>query len=179
MDEPDNRSAAANPSLWSLAAAYDGEAAYLAAAWERHQDMKMLGGLNTAGVDTGARLIGAYRVGATRLGLVFERLSYGTLGAPAVARNAASVSVTYQMAKNMAAAIYTRAGDLAGAPGTGANQLSLRYGHFIGEGAELYAQYTAIRNGPNGTYNFGDILNVSTGAGARLTGFGTGLAYAF
>jgi predicted porin len=179
VDEPDNRSAAANPALWSAAAAYDHDAAYLAAAWERHQDMKVLGGVNTAGVDTGARLVAAYRVGATKLGLVFERLSYGTLGAAAAARNAASASAAYQVERNMAALIYTRAGDLTGARGTGANQLSLRYGHFLGAGAELYAQYTAIRNGPHATYNFGDILNVSTGAGARLTGFGAGLAYAF
>lgn len=109
VDEPDNRSATANPSLWSLAAAYDHDASYLAAAWERHQDMKVLGGVNTAGVDTGARLIGAYRAGATKLGLVLERLSYGTLGAPAVARDAASVSAAYQVERNMTALIYTRA----------------------------------------------------------------------
>lgn len=179
VDEPDNRTAAANPSLWSIAAAYDRDAAYLAGAYERHQDMKILGGLNVAGVDAGARLIGAYRVGAVKLGLVYEHLSYSVPGAPTVARNAVSLSVTYLRDKNAAAIIYTRAGDLSGATGTGANQFSLRYGHVLGQGAELYGQYTAIRNRPNGTYNFGDILNVATAPGAKLSGFGVGMAYAF
>jgi len=179
VDEPDSRTVAANPSLWSAAAQYDSEPAYFALAYERHQDMKIVGGLNVAGADSGARLIGAYRMGAARLAVVLERLSYGTPAAASAARNAASVSATYALGRSTAAVLYTRAGGLAGAPGTGANQFSLRYGYALGEGTELYGQYTAIRNGPYGTYNFGDILNVATAAGARLSGLGAGLAYAF
>lgn len=185
VDVPDNRSAAANPALWSAAAAYDREPAYLAMAYERHQDMMTLGGSNVAGVDSGARLIGAYRLGAATLSLVYERLSFATAATAAVpatavtARNAASLSATWQLEKSTLAAIYTHAGDLSGTTGTGASQVSLRYGYALSPGAELYGQYTAIRNGPYGTYNFGDLLNVATAAGARLSGFGVGVAYAF
>lgn len=179
VDEPDNRTAAANPALWSAAAAYDREPAYLAMAYERHQDMKTLAGSNVAGVDNGARLIGALRLGAATLSLVYERLSFATPATATTARNAASLSATYRLEKSTLAAIYTHAGDLTRTTGTGANQFSLRYGYALGQGAELYGQYTAIRNGPYGTYNFGDILNVATAAGARLSGFGVGMAYAF
>jgi predicted porin len=180
VDEPDNRSAAANPALWSLAAALDRDPLYVAVAYERHQDMKVMGTVNVPGADSGERLIGAYRLGPVRLALVLEHLSYSTLGAPTVGRTAAGVSGTYQLTEtSVAALLYTRAADLSGAPGTGANQVSLRYGRTLGKGTEAYGQYTAIRNGPFGTYNFGDILNIPTGAGARLTGFGIGMAYAF
>ena len=74
---------------------------------------------------------------------------------------------------------YTYAGDLSGAPDTGAQQVSLRYGYFLSESVELFGQYVSIMNRRYGTYNFGDGLDISTGPGATLTGSGFGLAVAF
>lgn len=179
VDDPGNRTAAANPSLWSFSAAYDRDPLYLAMAYERHQDMKALAGANVGGADTGARLIGAYHLRASKFGLVYERLSFSTPASGSTARAALSLSGSYRFGDSSVGAVYTRAGDLSGTAGTGANQFSLRYGHMLFEGTELYGQYTAIRNRANGTYNFGDGLNIATSSGARVSGLGVGMAYAF
>ncbi len=179
VDDPATRTAAADPALWSFSTTYDLEPLYLAAAYERHQDMKVLAGANISGIDTGIRLIGAYRLGAGRLGLVHERLSYGTPASGSTARSALSLSGSYRLDDHNLGAVYTRAGDLSGTSNTGASQYSLRYGYVISEGAELYGQYTVIRNDANGSYNFGDGLNIPTAPGARISGLGAGFAYAF
>lgn len=178
-DDPSARTDAVNPALWSFSTAYDNEPLYLAMAYERHQDMKVLAGANVSGVDTGTRLTGAYRMGAGRFGLVHERLSYSTPASGSAARNALSLSGSYRFDEHNLGAVYTRAGDLSGTVNTGASQLSLRYGYLLSEGTELYGQYTVIRNRANGSYNFGDGLHVPTATGARLSGLGAGLAYAF
>ncbi len=179
VDDPAARTSAANPALWSLSTAYDGEPLYLAVAYERHQDMKVLTGVNVSGTDAGTRLIGAYRIGTGRLGLVHEHLSYSTPAAGSTARNALSLSGSYRLDDHNLGAVYTLAGDLSGTSNTGASQYSLRYGYVIAEGAELYGQYTVIRNRANGSYNFGDGLNIVTAPGARISGLGAGFAYAF
>ncbi len=179
VDDPATRTVAANPVLWSLSTAYDSEPIYLAVAYERHQDMKVLTGSNVSGTDTGTRLIGAYRLGQGKLGLVHERLSYSTLAFGTTARNALSLSGSYRLDEHSLGAVYTRAGDLSGTVNTGASQYSLRYGYVVSEAVELYGQYTVIRNDANGSYNFGDGLNIVTSSGARLSGLGAGFAYAF
>lgn len=179
VDDPGARTAAANPALWSFAAGYDRDPLYVAAAHERHQDMKVLAGANVAGLDTGSRLIGGYRLGAAKLGLVYERLGFSTPASGSTARNALSLSGSYRFGDSSLGAVYTRASDLSGTTGTGAGQFSLRYGYVFDEGAELYGQYTAILNKANSTYNFGDGLNIATAPGARVSGLGVGAAYAF
>jgi hypothetical protein len=139
----------------------------------------VLAGSNVRGTDAGARLIGAYRLGPGKFGLVYERLSYSTTAFGSTARNALSLSGSFRYGDSNLGAVYTRADDLSGTADTGANQFSLRYGYAISEGAELYGQYTAIRNRANGTYNFGDGLNIVTSSGARISGLGVGMAYAF
>jgi predicted porin len=156
-----------------------GDPLYFAAAHERHRDLKVQAGANVAGSDNGTWLIGAYRIGAGKVGLVYERLGFEAPASGSTARNAYSLSGSYRFGDSNVGAVYTRAGDLSGTVATGADQFSLRYGHFIGEGAELYGQYTAIRNKANGTYNFGDGLNIATSPGARISGLGAGVAYAF
>lgn len=179
VDDPATRTAAANPALWSFSTTYDLEPLYLALAYERHQDLKVLAGANVGGTDAGTRLIGAYRLGAGKFGLAYERLSYNTPASGSTARHAVSLSGSYRYGDNSLGAVYTRAGDLSGAVDTGANQISLRYGYLISGGGELYGQYTVIRNRANGSYNFGDGLQIPTAAGARLSGLGVGMAYGF
>lgn len=179
LDDPGNKTAAANPALWSLSAAFDNEPLYLAIAHERHQDLKVLGGANVKGTDTGIRLVSAYRLGDGKIGLIYERLSYNTPAAGSTARSALSLSGLYRFGDSNVGLVYTRAGDLSGAVSTGANQLSLRYGYAFVEGGELYGQYTLIRNRANGTYNFGDGLNIATSPGAKISGLGVGMGYAF
>jgi predicted porin len=179
VDDPATRTAAANPGLWSFSTTYDRESLYLALAHERHQDLKVLAGANVSGTDTGTRLIGAYSMGTGKIGLVYERLSYSTPSSGSTARNALSLSGSNRFGEQTLCAVYTRAGDLSGTANTGANQLSLRYGYVLSDAAELYAQFTVIHNRANGTYNFGDGLNIATVAGARLSGLGVGMAYAF
>ncbi|MDO8207263.1 MAG: porin [Gallionella sp.] len=179
MDDPANKTAAVSPALWSVSAAYDSEPIYLAIAQERHQDLKVLGASNISGADTGIRLVAAYKLGAGKIGLVYERLSYSTLASGSTTRSATSVSGSYRFGDSNLGVVYTRAGDLSGTVNTGADQLSFRYGYMFVEGGELYGQYTVIRNRTNGTYNFGDGLSIATAAGAKLSGLGIGMAYAF
>jgi predicted porin len=179
VDDPANKTSAVNPALWSLSAAYDSEPLYLAVAYELHQDFKVLAGSIVSGKDTGTRLIGAYHLGASNFGLVYERLSFSTPASGDTARTALSLSGSYRFGDSNLGLVYTHAGDLSGTTNTGADQLSLRYGYIFAKDAELYGQYTSIHNRANGTYNFGDGLNITTASGARISGFGVGMAYAF
>ncbi|MFA5826525.1 MAG: porin [Gallionellaceae bacterium] len=179
VDDPATKTNVVSPALWSFSTAYDLDPLYLAVAFERHEDMKVLAGANVSGTDPGTRLIGACLLGTGKLGLVYERLNYSTPASGSTARNALSLSGSYRLDDNNLGAVYTHAGDLSGTANSGANQFSLRYGYSLAQGAELYAQYTLIRNRANGTYNFGDGLNTATAPGANLSGMGVGMAYAF
>ena len=168
-----------NPSLLSVSGAYTKNPLYVAFAFEQHKDMKSVSGVSQAGIDYGTRLTAGYRIRDLKLGLVAERLSYSIAGSPRNSRDALSVSGRYKKGVQSMGGAYTYAGDLSGAPDTGAQQVSLRYGYFLSESVELFAQYVSIMNQRYGTYNFGDGLDISTRPGATLTGSGFGLAFAF
>lgn len=179
-DDSAAKSAGIDPSIVSVMAAYDKSPLYVAAAYERHKDLKAMGGVNQAGGDYGTRLIGSYRVRALTMALVYEFLSFGgRSGIQATSRDALSFSGSYRWRAHSLAGVYTYASDLSGGYGTGARQISSRYGYSLSRSVELYTQYTTILNRPNGTYNYGDGLTTSTRPGSMLSGVGTGLAFSF
>jgi predicted porin len=178
-DDPVNKTSAANPALYSFSIAYDHQPLYLAIAYELHQDLKVVSGSNVAGTDKGLRLISAYNIGTGKVGLVYELLSYSMPNMSSTSRGLLSLSGSYRLGNNSLGVVYTYAGELSGSTQTGANQLSLRYDYFISEVVQLYGQYTNIQNRANGTYNFGDGLYIATASGARISGFGMGMAYTF
>lgn len=179
VDDPANKTIVANPALWSLSIAYNPKSLYLAIAYELHQDLKVLTGANVAGTDWGLRLISAYNNGAAKVGLVYELLYFSRPDSGSTSRAALSLSGSYRFGSSNLGVVYTHAGDLSGTTKTGCDQLSLRYGYFLSEVFELYGQYTIIQNRGNGTYNFGDGLYITTAPGARISGFGIGMAYSF
>lgn len=179
VDDPANKTSTANPLLWSCSIAYDPESLYLAIAYELHQDLKVLAGKNVASTDRGIRLIGTYNIGTGKVGLVYELLSYSMPDSGSTSRGALSFSGSYRLGSSNLGAVYTYAGDLSGTTQTGCNQLSLRFGYFLSEVVELFGQYISIQNKANGTYNFSDGLYIATAAGAKISGFGIGMAYTF
>jgi predicted porin len=178
-DDPANKTSAVNPALWSFSAAYDRESLYLAVAYELHQDLKVLSGVNVAGTDKGIRLISAYNIGSGKIGVVYEMLSFNRPDSGSTSRGALSLSGSYSFRSSNLGVVYTQAGDLSGTTKTGSSQLSVRCGYFLSKVVELYGQYTIIHNRTNGTYNFGDGLYIATSPGASISGFGVGMAYAF
>ncbi len=126
---------------------------------------------------SGTRLISSYRIDKVRMAVVYEFPSFGANGSMRTLRNALRLSSIYRGRAHSLGAMYTFAGDLSRTSGTGATQVSSRYGYLLSNSVELYAQYTAILNRSNG--NYGDGLNTSTGPGVMLSGFGTGLAFSF
>ncbi|HLP15380.1 MAG TPA: porin [Bacteroidota bacterium] len=178
MDDPANKTSIADPALFSSSISYDSEPVYLAAAYELHQDLKAVKGANVEGVDMGARLVCAYFRGAGKLGVIYELLSYHAPATGTTQRAAISVSGSCRFGNVNLGAVATHADALSGTNDTGADQYSLRAGYFLSDVVELFAQYTVIRNRTNGTYNFGDGLSLATAPGARISGFGMGIAYA-
>ncbi len=179
IDDPGAKTATADPSLLSISAAYDTGPLYIGTSYERHQDLKVLAGANVAGIDYGARAIACVQIADERIGIVYELLSFSTVGIGRTARSALSVSGSSRLGAHAIGAVYTTAGDLTGGANTGASQWSVYYGFFFSDTVELYGQLTTIRNSANAAYNFGDGLNVATSQGANLTGVGVGLACSF
>jgi predicted porin len=179
VDDPANKTSTTNPMLWSCSITYNPESFYLAVAYELHQDLKTLAGKNVIGTDRGMRLIGAYNIGTGKIGVIYELLSYSMPDSGSTSRGALSFSGSYRLGSSNLGAVYTYAGNLSGTTQTGCNQLSLRYGYFLSEVVELLGQYTIIQNKAKGTYNFGDGLYIATTPGARVSGFGVGVAYTF
>ncbi|WP_435627971.1 porin [Candidatus Ferrigenium straubiae] len=185
---PDNTkkasvAAGGDKSVWSLSAAYENDALYAAYAYEAHRDA-----LSTAAslTDAAHRLVGAYKIGSGQVGLTVERLSVATaVGSTATSsRNGWELSGKYRFGANSLGAFYSRAGDLGGVANTGANQYSLRYGYNLSKRTELYGFYTALSNDAAASYNFSANTTVASaagaaGLGAKLSGFGLGLAHSF
>ena len=179
VDDPASKTSATSPALLASSVVYDSEPLSFAVAYELHHDLKVLAGKNMAGTDRGIRLIGAYNIGAGKAGVVYEWLGYSMPDSGSTSRGAFSFSGSYRFGSTNLGAVYTHAGNLSGTTQTGCNQLSLRYGYFLSEIVELFSQYTIIQNQANGTYNFGDGLYIATLPGARISGFGAGIAYTF
>ncbi len=179
VDEPASKTATVDPSVLSLSATYDQGPLYVSVAHERHQDLKVKDGTNIEGIDYGTRLISSWNIADGKIGFVYEFLSFGVVGSGNTSRGALSFSGSYELKVHTLGAVYTIADDLSGASNTGADQISARYGYFLADAIELYGQCTAIHNGANATYNFGDGLAIATRQGANLSGFGVGLACSF
>lgn len=185
---PDNTkkatvAAGGDKSVWSLSAAYENDALYAAYAHEAHKDA-----LSTAAslTDAANRLVGAYKIGNGQIGLTYERLSVATAaGSTATAsRNGWELSGKYKLGASNIGAFYSRAGDLGGVANTGASQYALRYGYNLSKRTEVYGFYTALSNDAAASYNFSANTTVASaagaaGLGAKLSGFGLGLAHSF
>lgn len=179
VDDPANKNIVANPALWSFSITYNPKSLYLAIACELHQDLKVLKGANIPGTDRGLRLISAYKKGAGKISAVYELLYFSIPDSGSTSRGAFILSGSYLLGSSNLGVVYAHAGNLSGTSKIGCDQLSLRYGYFLSKAFELYCQYTHIQNRASGSYNFGDGLYIATDPGARISGIGMGMAYAF
>ncbi len=171
----------ARPSLHSLALLYQKSGYTLGLARERHHHYQ------GAGLDdVGAKLAASVQLGATRLALVAEKLSYADRR---LQRRAVYLSASYQHGAHGLRMGIARGGSGRGAPGmqvgfiragpdTGALHGTFGYEYHLSRRSTLYSYYTRLHNEARGTTGFA-INALPVQAGARLSGAAFGLRHGF
>ena len=171
------------PSLTSLAATYENGALYLTVAHERHKDYQGAGL-----TDTGTKIGAGYRIGATRIGGVAERIRYETASG-ILERNAYYLSATHQIgphgirfgiarAQDGKGSSTKQIGPLRSGADTGATHYTLGYDYAMSKRTSLFAYVTRLDNKKNGKYDFA-INQLGVKAGADLNGTAIGLRHWF
>jgi hypothetical protein len=179
-------------SVISASGTFEDDMLYAALAYEAHNDAvsQPQSGVAPAlkGNNTATRVVAAYKFGHDAwLGMTYESLSVATLVKPATATaTVASATRTnweivgsYKMGANVFGATYAVASDLGSFASTGATQYSLRYGYTLSKRTEAYAMYSSLTNNTYGQYNFSAGNTLTSSAGAKLSGFGFGVAHSF
>ena len=162
-----------NKSIVSLAASYDVESLYVAAAYENRYDNQV-----ASTSDTAARLIGRYNFGDFWLGAMVESIKINTTAALNFTQNNSELVGQYKLGASTIGLSYAVAGATSTA-NTGATQASLRYGYNLSKRTELFAAYTQLKNDTAAGYGFSAGTTFGTGAGSTSTAIGTGLIVSF
>lgn len=165
-----------NQSKLSVAATYDVEDLYIAAAIEKRPDAT-----TTATTDSATRLVARYNLGDLWLGAAFEGITVNTSASASYTQNNTEVVGGYKLGASTIALSYAIAG-ASGAAGTtsdGATQVSLRYGCNLSKRTELFAAYTSLKNDTNGAYGFSGGATWGTNAGSTQSAIGTGMIVSF
>lgn len=197
----EGKTAAINPSLWSLAANYNNGPLSVLYAYERHTDafgltVMQAASTGTSSKDSGQRLGAGYQFGNTTANIMWERLDYtnsGTVaGVTSYKRDAWQLGVLHVMGPNKFKVRYAQAQDgscsnVAGTcttSGLGAKQWTLGYGYDLSKRSEVYAYYTKIANKESASYTptIGGSADVTTGAfgvGSDPQALGVGIRHTF
>ena len=197
----EERSATANPSLWSGSVTYDNGPIFVTAAYELHKNYGGLG-LDDKGWNVGA----AYKIGGTQIGVGYARMEYELTGTGncvvATSRcdtelNNWLVSLIHTMGPHTLRGYYQRSRDPDGdsiarvggaGPASsgdgGARQWVIGYGYAASKRTELFAIYSSIRNDQFASYDFGTnaiVTNAGSNApqGSDPRGFGVGIRHNF
>lgn len=193
----ENRDATTGVSdhTWAGAVYYEQGPFFAVAAVERHSDRGALGEAlgattDTTGNDTGKQAGFGFKFGATKVGLLFERLEYKTdfAGGSDLRRDAWFLGGSHQLGPVELRAYYAKAGDQKGSsalagPDTGAEGYSVGLAYDLSKRTELYTTYTRIDNEANAEYEFG--INASPGLeikgrpGSDPSGFLVGMKHVF
>lgn len=171
----------ARPALDSAALLFDGPGFTFGLAGERHRDY------DGAGLDdVGRKLALGIPLGATRVALVAEALSYAN---GRLRRRAAYLSVTHQHGAHGLRFGVARAGSgrgpdgmrrgfIVAAPDSGTLHATLGYDYQWSKRTAVYSYYTRLRNEPRGVAGFA-INGVPAPAGATLSGLAFGMRHGF
>ena len=197
----EGKTAAINPSLWSLAVNYNNGPLSVLYAYERHTDSfglktMQLASTGSSSKDSGQRLGAGYQFGNTTASLVWERLQYdnsGTVtGVTSYKRDAWQLGLLHQMGPHAFRARYAQAQDgscsnVAGTcttSGLGAKQWTLGYGYALSKRTEGYLYYTKIANKESASYTptiggSADVVTGAFGVGSDPQALGLGIRHTF
>jgi len=162
-----------NKSLTSLAATYDVDAIYVAAAFENRTDVAFAGT-----TDSAARLVARLTLGDFWLGATVENITVNTSATVSYTQSNSELAAQYKLGASSIGLSYAIAGATATA-NTGANQASLRYGYNFSKRTELFAAYTALKNDTAGAYGLSSGTTFGTNAGSSQTAAGLGVIHSF
>ena len=162
--------ALSNPKAWSMTGIYSNGPLFLSLAWEKQTTAEVLaaaavvavpGNAGTAAVaaaaayDTkGTKLGAGYTLGATKFGLVYERLT-DTRTSVVGTRTAYVLNVAHTMGANTLKAAYGKANDGESAADTAAKNWALGIEHAMSKRTAVYAIYTKTTNAAGATYGLG------------------------
>lgn len=192
----------ADPKMWSGSLTYNNGPAYVAVAYERHDDYWVTGagdlfGVSVVGVtdtkDRGWEIGGGYWITSElRLVAAFENLEYEGkftgIGTGRIDRDAWMLGGLYKSGPWSLGVNYVKAKefDLNGTLGGGslnntdARLWTLRGGYSLSKRTELFAHYANLKNESNNNYNFGtNAIAGGVAAGADPKGFGVGIKHTF
>ncbi|MGB9150343.1 MAG: porin [Burkholderiales bacterium] len=183
---------------YSASAQYENGPFFGGLAYEKHIDSLRLGGASNLGDDKGLRVALGYQVPTanTKLGIVYEKLTYESARSGDLKRDGIWFSVDQPIAGNQAIWLtYGKAKSFEGSgtvttpvlanntrpvrDNSGAKMLSLAYDYKFSKRTDAYVFYTKIDNETNAFYDFGNISYGGVPKGGDLSGFGLGLIHRF
>lgn len=196
-------STGAKPSLWAASLRYDHDGLSLRYAYERHNDyfgLSQLGGSegatasNTSSKDDAHLLAVSYQFpSATRVGLVFDHLSYHNddTAAGAVSdykRNGLVAFVKQSFGQHAVWGMIGKAkanscsvvgGASCSTDGLGATQYAFGYEYDLSKRTQLHAAYYGIRNEASASYVLTGAATGSATPGADSRALGVGMLHTF
>jgi predicted porin len=171
---PDAAPTTTTKSKLSLSGTYEEDALYASAAYESRPDV------TTAGqTDSGLRLVGRYAFGDAWVGATLENIKVNTSATANYTQKNAELAGQYKFGANKIALSYAKAGSTA-TSSTGANQISLRYGHDFSKRTEAFVAYASLKNDTAGNYSLLNTFgNTAQQTGSNQTVLGAGVIHSF
>ena len=166
------KTATTNKTTLSLAGMYENDMLYGALAFESRPDQT-----TTSKTDSATRLVAAVKIPNGMVGVTLEKLSTNTSATVKGSQTNTELVGSFKFDDNSLGLAYAKDGNFNGVSNTGANQLTLRFGHNFSKLTELYAAYTSISNDTGANYGFYKTSAVATGS--KQTAFGVGLIHSF
>jgi predicted porin len=172
---------------YSASAQYENGPFFGGLGYETHIDSIRLSGAGNVGDDKGLRVALGYQVPSanTKLGLVYEKLTYESARSGDLKRDGIWFSIDQPIGANQA--VWLTYGQAKAFEGTnvqavkdsGAKMLSLAYDYKFSKRTDAYIFYTKIDNEVNAFYDFGNISYTGVPKGGDLSGFGAGVIHRF
>lgn len=167
--------ATAKQSRLSLSGTYENDMLYGALGYENRA-------ANTANAvaDTATRLVGAYKIDGSQIGLTYEHLSVASAAGVTAASTQSNweLSGNYKFGNSSLGAFYAVNGNLGATANSGAKMATLRYGYNFSKRTELFAAYTSLKNDTGANYSLNTNLPATLN-GSKQTGLGLGMIHSF
>lgn len=193
-------------SQYSLSAVYSNGPIYATIAHEQQRIQNAVNEASAAPKDKALKLGFGYNFGATKVGVIWEKISddrtqaavastFGgtsnqlttNVNSRSIEHKAWYIGASHTMGKAVLKAAYTHMGDLDGTSDTGAKQWSAGVDYNLSKRTKVYALYTKLSNERLGAYSLGQGgLQIATNAGgsavvggADPSGFAVGMQHSF
>jgi predicted porin len=159
-------------SRLSISGTFEQDAISASAAYESRPDAT-----NAGKTDSGLRLVGKYTMGDIWVGATLERIAVEAT--TSYTQSNVELVGQYKVGANKFAATYAKAGN-TNVASTGANQLTLRYGHDYSARTEVFAAFTSLSNDSLGAYALTNTFGAAANqAGSKQTVIGAGVIHTF